>query len=60
MKPVNGSTDREDVNAILSGVFDINVALSRIDKNLETITKWLQEDDDEEEEEEDDPGDSPS
>jgi hypothetical protein len=46
--------ERADVDAILAAFFDVNAALSRIDENLETITKWLKEDDDEEEE-----GDSP-
>ena len=48
--------DREDVNAILGGVFDINAKLLRIDENLETIGKWLEDDDEEEEEEDDSSG----
>ena len=55
MEPV---VDREDVNAILRGVFDINVRLSRIDQNLRRITNWLEGDDEEEEEEDDPPGSS--
>ena len=51
MEPV---IDREDVNAILRGVFDINAKLSRIDENLQRIANWLEDDDEEEEEEEED------
>ena len=47
---VDDAPDREDVNAILSGIFDVNVKLSRIDENLERIRKWLEEEDDGEEE----------
>ena len=42
---------REDVDAILAALFDVNAKLSRIEDNLETITGWFEEDDDEEEEE---------
>ena len=48
--------EREDVDAILVGPFDVNAKLSRIDENIETITGWLEEDDDGEEEEDDPPG----
>jgi len=46
---VKGAIDREDVNVILGGVFDVNATLSRIDKNIQLIAMWLKEDDDEEE-----------
>jgi hypothetical protein len=49
---VNGLLDREDVDAILSGLFDINVKLRRIDENLAEITAWLDDGGDDEEEEE--------
>lgn len=52
---MGGVIEREDVNAILSGIFDINAKLSRIDRNLETMRKWLEDDHEEEEEEEDGP-----
>ena len=53
---VDGLIDREDVNAILKGIFDINVKLSRIDGNLEQITTWLGNEGNDGEEEEDPPG----
>jgi hypothetical protein len=53
---VNGLLEREDVDAILSGLFDINVKLRRIDQNLEEITSWLDDGGDDEEEEEDPQG----
>ena len=53
---MDGLIDREDVNAILKGIFDINVKLSRIDGNLEAITRWLGNEGDDGEEEEDSPG----
>ena len=34
--------EREDVDAILSGLFDMNRKLARIDRNLEVITSWLE------------------
>ena len=52
--------EREDVDAILSGLFDMNRKLARIDRNLEVITRWLENGDDDEEEEEEDPPGSPS
>jgi hypothetical protein len=55
---VNPVLEREDVDASLSGIFDINAKLSRIDENLETIAVWLREDEDEEEEEDGAPGDA--
>ena len=48
--------EREDVDAILAGPFEVNAKPSRIDENIETITGWLEEDDDGEEEEDDPPG----
>jgi len=48
--------EREDVDAILSGLFDVNVKLARIDRNLEEITRWLEDGEDDEEEEEDPSG----
>ena len=50
---MNGILEREDVDAILSGVFDLNVALARIDLNLERLVTWLDMGGDDEEEEED-------
>ena len=47
--------DREDVNAILRGVFDINAELARVNQYLQTIATWLEADDEEEEEEDDPP-----
>jgi hypothetical protein len=52
---VNGPIEREDVDAILSGVFDITVALARIDLNLSKLVAWLDIGGDDEEEEEDPP-----
>ena len=49
---MNGLPEREDIDAILSGIFDMNAKLVRIDRNLETITKWLENGGDDEEEEE--------
>jgi hypothetical protein len=43
--------EREDVDAILSGVFDINATLAHMDENLAEILRWLENEDDEEEEE---------
>ena len=43
--------DREDMNAILRGVFDINAELARVNQYLQTIATWLEADDEEEEEE---------
>ena len=45
--------EREDVNAILSGIFDVNVALGSIDSKLEALLNWLDIGGDDEEE--DDP-----
>ena len=45
--------EREDVDAILSGIFDMNVALGRIDSKLEALLNWLDIGGDDEEE--DDP-----
>ena len=45
--------EREDVDAILSGVFDMNVALARIDSKLEALLHWLDIGGDDEEEEDD-------
>lgn len=56
---MDGLIEREDVDAILSGIFDLNVKLTRIDENLAEITRWLENGDDDEEEEEGPPG-SPS
>jgi hypothetical protein len=53
---VDGLFERDDVDAVLSGIFDMNVKLSRIDENLETITSWLEDEGDDEEEEEDPQG----
>jgi len=47
--------EREDLDAILSGVFDINAKLAHIDENLAQITSWLENGDDDEEEEDDEP-----
>lgn len=48
--------EREDVDAILRGVFDMNAALWGIDWKLETLLAWLDiGGDDDEEEEEDGP-----
>jgi hypothetical protein len=38
---VEPGIDREDVNAILWGVFDINAKLAHINQYLEKITKWV-------------------
>ena len=43
--------EREDVNAILSGIFDLNVTLSSIDSKLEMLVNWLDIGGDDEEEE---------
>jgi len=52
---VDGAADDRDVNAILSGIFDINAKLAEIRDDLQVI-RWLLEDpDDEEEEEEEGP-----
>ncbi len=45
--------EREDVDAILSGVFDINVELASIDSKLEALLQWLDLGGDDEEEEDD-------
>jgi hypothetical protein len=45
--------EREDVDAILSGVFDVNVALGSIDSKLEALVQWLDIGGDDEEEEDD-------
>lgn len=45
--------EREDVDAILSGVFDMNVALAGIDSELDALLYWLDIGDDDEEEEDD-------
>jgi hypothetical protein len=45
--------EREDVNAILSGIFDMNVALASIDSKLEALVDWLDIGGDDEEEEDD-------
>jgi hypothetical protein len=52
---VDGSIEREDVDAILSGIFDFNVALARIDLNLAKLVAWLDMGGDDEGEEEDPP-----
>jgi hypothetical protein len=49
---VNAPVEREDVDAILSGVFDINAKLAHIDENLAEITGWLENGGDDEEEDE--------
>jgi hypothetical protein len=51
---VDGLIEREDVDAILSGIFDINASLTEVRRELRQIRRLL-EDGDEEEEEEDDP-----
>lgn len=43
--------EREDVDAILAGVFDMNATLSSIDRKLERLLDWLDVGDDDEEEE---------
>ena len=50
---MSGVVDREDVNAILWGVFDTNTKLAQMNQYLEKVTTGLEGDDDEEEE--DDP-----
>ncbi len=50
---VDGLFEREDVDAILSGVFDMNVALASIDSKLEALLQWLDIGGDDEEEEDD-------
>jgi hypothetical protein len=45
--------EREDVDAILSGFFDMNVALASIDSKLEALLQWLDIGGDDEEEEDD-------
>ena len=45
--------EREDVDAILGGIFDMNVALARIDSKLEAFMQWLDIGGDDEEEEDD-------
>ena len=52
---MDGLFEREDVDAILKGIFDINVKLSRIDRNLDEITRWLGNEGNDGEEEEDPP-----
>jgi hypothetical protein len=49
---VAAAWEREDVNAILSGVFDLNAKLLRIGEDVGRI-RYLLEDEDEEEEEDD-------
>jgi hypothetical protein len=44
--------DRDDVTAILSGVFDISTRLARIADDVRVIGQLLEDDDGEEEEEE--------
>ena len=51
---MDGLLERADVDAILSGLFDINANLAEIRDELRMI-RWLLEDGDEEEEEEGDP-----
>ena len=53
---MRGGLEREDVDVIPAGLFEVNAKLLRIDENIETITGWLEEDDDGEEEEDDPPG----
>jgi hypothetical protein len=48
---VDDAFQREDVDAILSGVFDMNAKLAHIDENLAQITSWLENGDDDEQEE---------
>ena len=45
--------EREDVDAILSGIFDLNATLSSIDWKLATLLNWLDIGGDDEEEEDD-------
>jgi hypothetical protein len=47
--------ERDDVSAILSGLFDLNVSLANIDWNLETLVTWLDIGGDDEQEEDDPP-----
>jgi hypothetical protein len=42
--------EREDVDAILSGVFDVNAALASIDSKLDDLLNWLDIGGDDEEE----------
>lgn len=50
---MNDVFEREDVDAILSCVFDMNVALASIDSKLEALLQWLDVGGDDEEEEDD-------
>jgi hypothetical protein len=50
---VDDAFEREYVNAILRGIFDMNVALGSIDSKLEGLLNWLDIGGDDEEE--DDP-----
>ena len=47
--------EREDIDAILSGIFDVNATLSSINWKLVALVDWLDIGGDDEEEEEDDP-----
>lgn len=48
---MDDALEREDVDAILSGIFDVNATLSNIDWKLQRILDWLDLGDDDEEEE---------
>ena len=50
---VSGLIERQDVDAIFSGIFDVNATLSKIDWKLEILLHWLENGDDDEEEEDD-------
>lgn len=49
---MSSSEDREIASAILAGIFDINVKLDVIARNVVAIRELLDEDDEAEEEEE--------
>jgi hypothetical protein len=47
--------DRDDVSALLSGIFDMNAKLAGVSEDVHRIRLLLEDDDGEEEEEEDEP-----
>ncbi len=49
---MDGLIEREDVDAILSGVFDISASLTEVRDELQIIRRLLEDGDEEEEEDE--------
>ena len=52
MKAVYPFVEREDVDAILSGIFDVSTKLEDIRTDIRAIRAWLEDGDEQEEEEE--------